>query len=80
MIDDKRAIIGAQLGLSATVLAATSTQDLLLRYWASDFPALHPYDTFESGLSIATRSVMDHFTAVEKNKNTGDKHYIRDVV
>lgn len=80
LVDEKRAVIGAQLGLSDTALAALSTDDLLHMYWGSDFPALHAYDGSESGLSLSANSTMDHFAAVERNENSGDKHYIRDVV
>lgn len=80
LVDDKRAIIGAQLGISGSALAALSIDDLLKMYWSSNFPALHPYDGFESGLPYDSRSTMDHFSTVEANKNTGQKDYIRDVV
>lgn len=80
MIDDKRAIIGTMLGLSAAQLAATSINDLLKLYWSADFPALHAYDGSESGLNYSGFSTSDHFNKVALTENSPNLDFIRDVV
>lgn len=80
MIDDKRAIIGTMLGLSAATLAATSINDLLKMYWSANFPALHVYDGSESGLTYSSFSTSDHFHKVGTTEGNPNLDYIRDVV
>jgi hypothetical protein len=77
LVDEKRLVIGALLGITEPALSALSINDLLHRYWSSTFPVAHAYEGSSSGLT--TGSIMDHHSRVEDNEDT-DLNWIRGVV
>lgn len=77
LVDEKRLVIGALLGITEPALSALSINDLLHMYWSSTFPVAHAYEGSSSGLT--TGSIMDHHSRVEDNEDT-DLNWIRGVV
>lgn len=79
LVDEKRLVAGAALGISEPALSALSIQDLMHRYWSMDFPALHVYDGSESPIADNLGSIMDHHARVEDAEDT-DLNWIRSIV
>lgn len=79
LVDEKRLVAGAALGIPEPALSALSIQDLMHRYWSMDFPALHVYDGSESPIADNLGSIMDHHARVEDAEDT-DLNWIRSIV